>query len=151
MGTEPEKIAQEFSALLKNWLSQDELKEVVLRNSIERDPAICHSHDFCDANMAMLEVFSSRGMDIAGEGGVERHGARWNEAWALARKNSFWVDDEDVNRRITEAVKAAEDAFWVVIANRFPECKSGDLSPLTTLAFGKSCSGTVREWVSLNR
>ncbi len=67
-----EAMAAEFSAVLKTWLSPEEMQEVVCRNEGEHDPTICHSHDFCDANMATHEVLMSHGMVVTDEGGVDR-------------------------------------------------------------------------------
>lgn len=33
--------------------------EVVERNRIQKDPRICHSHDFCDANVVMSNAFEA--------------------------------------------------------------------------------------------
>jgi hypothetical protein len=76
--TNVKQLAAEFSGVLATWLTNEQLAEVVKRNSEEIDPGICHSHDFIDANQALLDVFESHGMDIAGEGGVERYGSLWN-------------------------------------------------------------------------
>ncbi len=69
--------------MLKTWLSPEEMQEVVCRNEGEHDPTICHSHDFCDANMAMHEVFMSHGMDVTDEGGVDRFGQKWGRGLAV--------------------------------------------------------------------
>ena len=50
------------------------MSEIVERNKNETDPNICHSHDFCDANMFLHEVFMAYGMDVADESGMERYG-----------------------------------------------------------------------------
>lgn len=44
----------------------------------------------------------------------------------------------------------AQDAFWEVIAKRYPEAKTGDLSPLRTLAFDEAAKGAIEEWVRSN-
>lgn len=85
-----EAMAAEFSAVLKTWLSPAEMKEVVCRNEGEPDPNICHSHDFCDANMAMHEVFMRRGMEVTAEGGADCFGQKWGEVWQFARGKQFW-------------------------------------------------------------
>lgn len=35
----------------------------------------------------------------------------------------------EIEQRIKEAAEAADEAFWAVIAERFPEATSGDVSP----------------------
>ncbi len=91
MTTSSEALAREFSHQLKQELTSDEIKQVVMRNRTEHDDRICHSHDFCDANMILHEVFMNHGMDIADEGGRERWGALWDEAWRLAKSADFWL------------------------------------------------------------
>ena len=45
---------------------------------------------------------------------------------------------------------AALDAFWRVVASRFPEATSGDLSPLTTVRLSTVAEKAVKEWISVN-
>lgn len=58
--------------------------------------------------------------------------------------------EESLDNRIQVAVAAAEDAFWEEIARRFPECKTGDLSPGTTFKLRAACTEAVQEWTSVN-
>ncbi|WP_313952526.1 hypothetical protein [Accumulibacter sp.] len=85
-----ETMAIEFSAKLKRWLSREQIKKVVSRNRDEDEPNICHSHDFCDANMALHDVFMKHGMDVTAEGGVSRHCQEWHDVWQLAKQKQFW-------------------------------------------------------------
>ncbi len=62
---------------------------MVLRNRRQRKAHICHSHDFCDANMVLHEVFMRYAMDITVEGGTERWGQLWDETWNVAKANEF--------------------------------------------------------------
>ena len=86
-----EALADEFSHVLRNWLTADEMAKVIERNRAQTNPIICHSHDFCDANMAMDEAFTllmGRSSDAA-----DGHDARlWNEAWEIAKRNEFAID-----------------------------------------------------------
>ena len=88
-----EKIAGQFHACLLFVLSSEEIAEMKKRNKAETDPLICHSHDFCDANMVMEEAFHLLGYctpaDIgeheeAAEAMHERQCELWCEAWRLA-------------------------------------------------------------------
>jgi hypothetical protein len=65
------------------------MQSVILRNSSEKQPNICHSHDFCDANVVMHEVFLAHGMDPADEGGMDQWGCLWNATWNLAKDRGF--------------------------------------------------------------
>lgn len=87
----PAALAQEFSKVLGNWLAPSQLREVTLRNSRETNPNICHSHDFCDANMAMDQALKNLGAEaFPAEGGMSDEVVDlWNEAWDIAKANDF--------------------------------------------------------------
>ena len=86
-----ETLALEFSQGLHACLGPHNMREVVERNRAETAPGCCHSHDFCDANMVLYEVFLRHGMSPATEEGMERHGALWNQTWNLAKSREFRV------------------------------------------------------------
>lgn len=44
----------------------------------------------------------------------------------------------------------ALDAFWNVIARKFPEAKTGDLSPLKTFQLDRAAEAAVSEWIRRN-
>lgn len=75
-------IALRFIEVLQAWLTKDEWAEMRERNRLQVDPRICHSHDHCDANMAMAEAFES----VTGHtpDGEDADTALWNKAWELA-------------------------------------------------------------------
>lgn len=86
-------IADKFVELLRRDLSPEDLGEVCARNATAA-PGVCHSHDFCDANMVMAEAFYTLGLatpvDIDYEINLELETAHdaasklWSEAWDLA-------------------------------------------------------------------
>ena len=69
------------------------MSEIVERNKNETDPHICHSHDFCDANMFLYDVFKKYGMDSAAKGGIRKCADLWNSAWNLDKANNFQFTD----------------------------------------------------------
>jgi hypothetical protein len=78
---ETREIAQKFASILRDWLTQEEMTIVVDRNK-RREKGVCHTHDFCDANMAMQEAIeTTTGKDDSPE---------WDTAWNFARENEFW-------------------------------------------------------------
>lgn len=85
------KVAEEFAYVLQDWLTKDEMCVAIHRNRWEKDKQVCHSHDFCDANMAMNEalkkVIKHRETDELDDPKIDL----WNKAWALAKKNEFYV------------------------------------------------------------
>jgi hypothetical protein len=54
------------------------------------------------------------------------------------------------DNRINAALREGEDAFWEVVAARFPEAKTGDLAPDVAFALTRSMEQAIREWVSAN-
>jgi hypothetical protein len=89
-----EVLAERFVTHMRESLTRAQLAEVDARNAVESDPGICHSHDFCDANVVMLAAWEDVGLkfddDLAGEGDLNPKGAAlWNEAWDLARARGF--------------------------------------------------------------
>ena len=88
-----EALAEEFASVLRKWLTVEEWREMRRRNAkyvAENDHGICASHDFCDANMAMLSALENLGVrgrlpydetDPRGE-----VGSLWSAAWDVAMK-----------------------------------------------------------------
>ena len=87
-----ETLALEFSQGLHSYLSDEQMAEVVRRNRAELSPGICHSHDFCDANMFLYDVFMKYGMNPVEEGGMDRWGELWDRAWNMAKAAEFKID-----------------------------------------------------------
>lgn len=78
-----ERIAQEFINVLRTHVTDAEWSCILAANSAETDPRVCHSHDFCDANMAMAEAFRRCGLgevDLQDDNMI----ALWNKAWDIA-------------------------------------------------------------------
>lgn len=84
------KLADGFRRVLRSWLTEAELIEIDARNEQEpEDSNVCHSHDFCDANMAMHGAFSlalHREMVLDSESDEgERDRMLFNDAWEVAK------------------------------------------------------------------
>ncbi len=72
------KIAMNFVNLCKAEKWYD---EACRRNHEEQNPNVCHTHDFCDANMVMHAAFRMEGIADAEN---ETHVDTWNAAWKIA-------------------------------------------------------------------
>lgn len=75
-----EKLSVAFLDILEEWLNPEERKRVAIANSTEKDPAICHTHDVCDPNQAMIDAWAKLGcgeIDCRNDA----HTARMSEAW----------------------------------------------------------------------
>jgi hypothetical protein len=55
--------------------------------------------------------------------------------------------DEALLRSVTDD---AEQAFWQAVLERFPQAKSGDLSPLTTVRLTIAAENAIEEWIHYN-
>jgi len=87
-----ETLAIEFSQALRSCLTEVQMAEVVRLNRAEHSPGVCHSHDFCDANMVLYEVFMQYGMNPVAGGGLDRWGDLWDRSWNLAKAAGFKTD-----------------------------------------------------------
>jgi len=87
-----ETLALEFSQGLRSYLTDEQMAEVVRRNRAEPSPSICHSHDYCDANMVLYAVFMKYGMNPVEEGGMDRWDDLWDHAWNMAKASEFRGD-----------------------------------------------------------
>lgn len=83
---EAKQLAKAFSATLHEWLGAETMAEVVRLNAAEPDSRICHSHDFCDANQAMLDAM---GEDVVFDAGNQPLLDLINSAWELAAAEGF--------------------------------------------------------------
>jgi hypothetical protein len=76
-------LAQEFTARLRATLTSEKWIELIDLNSNESNPAICHSHDYCDANQIMIDSISFIGIEYSAESTL------WSDAWLHARLELF--------------------------------------------------------------
>ncbi len=79
----PAAVAWSFLHYLCMYLTDEQLREVQRRNLHETDSNVCHSHDFCDANEAMLEAMAD--LEISMDMENAAHVQLWNEGWRIAR------------------------------------------------------------------
>jgi len=76
-----ENVAKRFTEQLIKTIGKRDWAKVVRRNATEATHDVCHSHDFCDANQVMLDVFAEFKIDSFTDAG----GTLWNEAWTIAK------------------------------------------------------------------
>ena len=57
-----------------------------------------------------------------------------------------YPDDE----RIDVVVEKAQDAFWAVVAEEFPECTFGDFGPSESFRWDDAATNAVKAWVRNN-
>ena len=66
-----DSLAMEFCDELRATLTPEQMEQAAALNAAETHPNVCHSHDFCDANMVMHEVLVRYGMDATEEDGMD--------------------------------------------------------------------------------
>ncbi len=49
--------------------------------------------------------------------------------------------------RIKEAAVKAQNMFWDIVAEEFPEITTGDFPPDATFKFDKACEDAIKTWV----
>jgi hypothetical protein len=52
--------------------------------------------------------------------------------------------------RVQQALERAGEAFWTAFAREFPEVTTGDLDPLSTVAFDDAVERAARAWLDAN-
>lgn len=90
-------VAEQFIAVLVEWLTPEQLSMVAVLNSVQ-DDAVCATHDFCDANVAMDEALQRVwGADLSNlsrffapssrefDGYADEVVGLWNHAWKAAK------------------------------------------------------------------
>lgn len=101
MDTLTTALSKEFSKVLRECLTQNQMDMVIELNRCETDPMVCHSHDFCDANMVMLEAAENLNITsiVDAVNGVHSEEAEevaghvlWSAAWNLAKRSDFQVN-----------------------------------------------------------
>lgn len=108
------QIAFAFAANLREQLagSADLFGEMCRLNENETSGGVCHSHDFCDANMPMDDAFTA----IVGhelEAADEADCALWNDAWGLARSLGM-IEATGGKAPTEEQTLCAEYRFWLI-------------------------------------
>jgi hypothetical protein len=87
---EPFVLAAAFSRRLREEIPAN-IDEVIPRNRAEADPNVCHSHDFCDANIVMHDACMALGYDALHP--AAENDTLWNDAWDIAKRNNFTDTD----------------------------------------------------------
>lgn len=86
-----ELISAEFSKILNNWLTPEEIEGVNLKNKTDEyiKQGFCATHEHCDPNEAMIQALSKYGFEFDPQD--ERQMKLINKAWALSKQREFKV------------------------------------------------------------
>ena len=88
----PQTVGDEFVAILNDWLTGYEMDLIRNHNATPAYAYSCASHDFCDANMAMLTAFETLA-DCAFDLDNQDHVDLFNAAWDYAKANHLTKKD----------------------------------------------------------
>ena len=84
-------VAKTFGQTLAGYLTAEEMAKAIERNRSELDPMVCHSHDCCDANMAMLEAMEANGY-VELMPNDDGYSSVWGKAWSIAVEHDFFSE-----------------------------------------------------------
>lgn len=79
------RIALHFSERLREEIGEEDIKEVVRRNGTEEYIGLCASHDYCDANMTMLDAFRDAGLHSMMTPFSDDQQRLWGRVWLAWR------------------------------------------------------------------
>lgn len=97
MGHKPDtaeaaSLACEFAKVIREWLTLDQMEEVIALNGTSRYDKACATHNFCDANVAMEEAMITCGHRMDEDPDTGGWGAIWNAGWDIAKRMNFDVE-----------------------------------------------------------
>ncbi len=86
------KLAKMFGQVLQGWLSLHQMRAIIDRNN-SRDDMTCATHDFCDANVAMVEAYCKVTGKTEDDIDLQDHETSelLNDAWAIAKSADFYI------------------------------------------------------------
>lgn len=88
----PQELSVTFAAKVREWVAPEDVASIDRLNAAESDRNICHSHDYCDTNMAMHESMVQSGVpenDLLGDTATVAASTLWNDAWNIAKSRGF--------------------------------------------------------------
>lgn len=94
------KLANAFSAEIRQTLSSETVEDVNLINALSTDKDVCATHDYCDPNQCMLDAWEKvmkKPFPFIGDVEEKRISEEeynnamdiTNAAWDIAKKNLF--------------------------------------------------------------
>ena len=126
-----ETVAKEFSSTIREWLTDDELAEVIRLNEQDTSTqgthnpnhgiSICHTHDFCDSAMLMFEIIDGHLAKQYEQKVIEKGGLPDDEAEYTAL---FMAWEKEGNQKIqtpetTPLMTLWNDAWAMAKSNKF--------------------------------
>lgn len=92
------RLARAFGEQVQETLTVSQFRQVIDGNKAEpENSGICHSHDFCDANVSMhdafVATFGRNPLDTPSADNImsDADEKLWNDAWAIAKAADFFA------------------------------------------------------------
>jgi hypothetical protein len=82
-----QRLANEFSPIIRDWLTPNEIAEVLRRNKTY-ESYVWATQNFCDANGKMSQAFILV-MGCASDPASDSDAMLWRSAWEIAKKAEF--------------------------------------------------------------
>ena len=138
----PNNLAVEFSRILNNWLTKQDIESINEAN--KKDPNFCASHDYCDPNEAMLEAYEN----ISGSTPVGFLATAllslFREAWAIAKLSQFSINLETINSTVVYGT-ICNDRSGQVLNAMLPSGQVYDISGELTTNLDTDYTTTVTD------
>ncbi len=87
-------LAFQFSKELFDYIGIDNMVEMNRKNTAEVGDLICHSHDYCDANQAMLDAMEK--LNIEYDPNSKYQTDMLNDVWQIAKRYDFFVEIHEI-------------------------------------------------------
>lgn len=93
---ETQDLANEFVIVIREWLTPEQLAEIDKRNATDdyKETGCCATHDFCDANQAMIDALER--FNVALDIQDEAQRVLIDDAWQIAKRDGFSVSSKGV-------------------------------------------------------
>lgn len=129
-----ERLAQEFSRILRRQLAPWQVRDAIRLNDLETNANVCHSHDYCDANMCMHEA--GKNLELwDDDANVNDFADIWNEAWDLAKRSRFSTGERCQCSHLISKHRITGECF-------VPNCACRDFRLSNFYTRGEGCAET---------
>lgn len=130
-----EELAREFCAVLGQWLKPFVIEEIARRNAGEKEKSICHSHDFCDSNQAMIDAYQNLTGTVP-DVTSEAFDAIAVPAWDMAKQWGFKVPAASATRTPMGQVSIVDKPVPSGDSDGFYHVDIGDRDSLVAVVWG---------------
>ena len=119
--TTPEQLAAEFSRILNNFLTPDQITEINRLNTTpDYQNGSCATHNFCDPNQAMIDAWEFlTGEEMELSASDEKMIELTGRAWQIARENGFKAPDAGMKVQPSASLRTLANAIYEALRNSY--------------------------------